>query len=209
MRCRIFLVYGCPQGWYDTCAPWHSWVRRLGLAACDMRTACPARFAVLRTRLVFMMRCLSGFTLLCLVLLQALPAYAATYYVAPSGSDSNSGAAGSPWLTIGHSTSSTISGDTVLIAAGVYNERDNTGAAGVTFRCTGTVTNNGWSINHTNVTVDGFTMTGAPAGWNGACVSLAATAHGTTVINCNFLELGAATYGMMLPSSGTTSDTDR
>ena len=153
------------------------------------------------------MKCFSGFTFLCLILLLALPAHAATYYVAPSGSDSNSGAAGSPWLTIGHSTTNTITGDTVLIAAGIYNERDYSGAAGVTFRCTGAVTNNGWGIGHSEVVVDGFTVTGAPAGWNGACINLGYATHNVSVLNCKLINIGVATYGIMIPASGLTSDT--
>ena len=47
-----------------------------------------------------------------------------TYYVAPDGSDANSGRArDQAWRTIGHAASQVNVGDTVLIAGGTYEER--------------------------------------------------------------------------------------
>jgi len=55
----------------------------------------------------------------------ALPhmVFAATYYVAPSGSDSNPGAASQPWRTITKANSALQPGDTVFIHAGTYNNQ--------------------------------------------------------------------------------------
>jgi hypothetical protein len=44
-----------------------------------------------------------------------------TYYVAPNGSDHNSGSADSPWLTPQHSSSVAQPGDTVIFADGTYD----------------------------------------------------------------------------------------
>ena len=49
-------------------------------------------------------------------------AQAAVYYVAKTGSDSNSGSASSPWLTIGHAAVEAQAGSTVYVEAGTYNE---------------------------------------------------------------------------------------
>ena len=57
--------------------------------------------------------------------------FAATYYVAKNGSDSNNGSSGSPWATISKAASTAGPGDTVNIAAGTYSE-------GVTLSKTGT-----------------------------------------------------------------------
>ncbi len=63
-----------------------------------------------------------------------------TYYVATSGSDSNSGTdAGHPFLTIGKAASVAVAGDTVVIRAGTYRESvtlPHSGAAGspITFQ---------------------------------------------------------------------------
>lgn len=65
------------------------------------------------TRAVFLL--LSGFL--------ALSCWAqAQYYVAKTGSDSNSGSASSPWLTIGHAALEAKAGSTVYVEAGTYNE---------------------------------------------------------------------------------------
>src|SRR5579862_2515795 len=45
-----------------------------------------------------------------------------TYYVAKNGSDSNSGSASAPWLTIGHAALEAQAGATVYVGAGTYNE---------------------------------------------------------------------------------------
>jgi hypothetical protein len=55
------------------------------------------------------------------------------YYVAKTGSDSNSGSASAPWLTIGHAALQATAGSTVYVGAGTYNES-------VTFANSGTST---------------------------------------------------------------------
>src|SRR2546422_8050674 len=60
--------------------------------------------------------------LLALFFLTALQLEAATYYVATTGSDSNSGSISSPWLTINHAKSVAVAGDTVLVGNGTYIE---------------------------------------------------------------------------------------
>ena len=50
---------------------------------------------------------------------------ATTYYVSPSGSDSNSGTQAAPFLTIQHGINLTLSGDTVVIADGTYSGGGN------------------------------------------------------------------------------------
>jgi len=49
-------------------------------------------------------------------------ATAGTFYVAPTGSDSNPGTIDSPWRTIQHAADSVKAGHTVYIHGGVYNE---------------------------------------------------------------------------------------
>src|SRR5438067_11007741 len=44
----------------------------------------------------------------------------ATYYVATTGSDSNPGTSGSPFLTIQHGLSVTTAGDTIIVKNGTY-----------------------------------------------------------------------------------------
>lgn len=49
-------------------------------------------------------------------------AFAASYYVATTGSDASPGTEGSPWATIQHAAETMVAGDTVFIRDGVYNE---------------------------------------------------------------------------------------
>jgi hypothetical protein len=69
----------------------------------------------------------SGTLLLVLVsaISTAVPALAAatTYYVSPTGNDSNSGALALPWKTLTHAISAVAAGDTIQARAGTYNER--------------------------------------------------------------------------------------
>jgi len=61
-------------------------------------------------------------------------AEAATYYVAMSGSNSNSGSIDSPWQTITYavgSSSGVQPGDTILVRAGNYPETVNPGVSGI------------------------------------------------------------------------------
>ncbi len=58
-------------------------------------------------------------TCLCVALLMST-ASATTYYVATTGSDSNSGTSSSPWLTLQYAVDTIASGDTILVKPGTY-----------------------------------------------------------------------------------------
>ncbi|HTS34102.1 MAG TPA: DUF1565 domain-containing protein [Candidatus Solibacter sp.] len=76
-----------------------------------------------------------GFFFLVLLATTSLIAQAgSTFYVAKSGSDSNSGSFTAPWLTIQHAANSVTAGATVYIETGTYNES-------VTFPNSGTAAN--------------------------------------------------------------------
>ena len=52
--------------------------------------------------------------------LLSCPAVAATYYVAPTGDDTNPGAKAKPWLTLQHAVDQIAPGDTILVESGTY-----------------------------------------------------------------------------------------
>ncbi|WP_030434457.1 right-handed parallel beta-helix repeat-containing protein [Actinoplanes subtropicus] len=54
--------------------------------------------------------------------INTIPAYAAaTYYVAPGGSDSAAGTQSAPWASVAHAQSVASAGDTVYLRGGTYH----------------------------------------------------------------------------------------
>ena len=76
------------------------------------------------------------------------------YFVGPDGNDSNPGTEAKPWLTIQKAANTLVSGDTVYIRAGIYEEQvipQNSGSAG------NTITYAAYSGE--TVTIDGNSIT--------------------------------------------------
>ena len=76
---------------------------------------------------------------------------AQTYYVTKKGSDSNSGSASAPWLTIGHAALVAQAGSTVYVGAGTYNEsvlfaNSGTSSAPIVFNGQGVAIVDGTSV---------------------------------------------------------------
>ena len=67
-----------------------------------------------------------------LLLLFALSARAATYYVSTTGSDASPGSLAKPWRTIQKAANTLTPGDTALVRSGTYNERVTVGVSGTT-----------------------------------------------------------------------------
>src|SRR5438128_2577695 len=65
-------------------------------------------------------RCLALVTLVVTLLAAPAVASAATYYVAPTGSDSNAGSLSAPWRTIRFAVAQLAAGDTLYLRGGVY-----------------------------------------------------------------------------------------
>ena len=100
-------------------------------------------------------------------LVLAVPALqGATYYVSPSGSDTNNGTLSLPFQTVNKSVTVAKAGDTVLVQPGIYDQwvrLTNSGTSGkpITFKANGAVTNLGsWFVYGSSQTVDGFEFTG-------------------------------------------------
>jgi len=98
-----------------------------------------------------------------LVLSQVLWSFASgtTYYVSPTGSDSNPGTESQPWKTIQKAAYTLSAGDTVYIKAGTYQERvipQNSGGAG------SYITYSAYSGD--TVTIDGNSVS-LPSDWGG------------------------------------------
>jgi uncharacterized repeat protein (TIGR02059 family) len=88
-------------------------------------------------------------TLILFFLVLSLSVGATTYYISPTGSDSNTGTSSSPWKTLSYACSkASIPGDIIHINAGTYTETTQSKlAVGVSIEGTGTT-----SIIHSNIT---------------------------------------------------------
>jgi hypothetical protein len=83
-----------------------------------------------------MMRCIPALvSVLGFASALVLPTFAATYYVAPTGSDAHPGSVSQPWATAKKAAQMAAAGDTVIFENGTYNETSatkftNSGSAG-------------------------------------------------------------------------------
>lgn len=66
------------------------------------------------------------------IIFSALPALSATYYVAPSGSNTAAGTISAPWATINYAATRVAPGDVVIAKDGTYRESVRTTISGTT-----------------------------------------------------------------------------
>lgn len=95
------------------------------------------------------------------------------YYVATTGSDSNSGTQSSPWKTIQKAANSVSAGDTVYVAAGSYGESVSITKSGssstsmITFIGSGETKLKTFSVSGSYVAIKGFTLAATDCSWSG------------------------------------------
>jgi hypothetical protein len=132
---------------------------------------------------------------------------AATYYVAESGSDTNGGNQASPWASVQKAADTMHPGDLVVVQPGIYLDRVTTKRSGtqdarITFRAAGLVQNKGFQIDHSHVTVDGFTVTGAPALPYQGALMVGKTSTNVHLLNCNLINLTTNIYPIVFSPGG-------
>lgn len=134
---------------------------------------------------------------LILSLALALSAEATTYYVAKTGSDSNPGTVGSPWLTIGKAATVLVAGDTVIVGDGDYDEHvyeTTSGTAGslITYQAQNAhmASFRAFRAGGAFLKLDGFKLnlySGVGNTW-GAAVRIETAANGCVVNNCEIRD---------------------
>lgn len=136
------------------------------------------------------------------------------YYVAKNGSDSNSGSASAPWLTIGHAASVAQAGSTVYVGAGTYNEsvtfgNSGTSSAPIVFNGQGVAVVDGTGVSccvspmfaqsngFIGTNTQGLLNIGAAAGVNYL------TIEGFTIQNYTVTTASKVPVGILVVGSGT------
>lgn len=119
------------------------------------------------------------------VILCSGPLTAATYYLSPTGSDSNPGTAASPWRTFQKAASAVRAGDTVIVSDGTYTggvsiETPGTSGKPIVFKAAGShAIIKGSGSERDAVCIDGYSL-GNPW-WKGA--NMYVTIEGLTIQN--------------------------
>jgi len=119
-----------------------------------------------------------------------------SYYVAPSGSDSNNGSAGSPWRTIQHAANVLVQGQTAIVQAGNYGERvtissSGTASAPITLQAASgaDVRMLGFNLSGSYWVINGFDISTQTNGSNGIGIYISNSASNDTVENNYIHEL--------------------
>lgn len=78
------------------------------------------------------------FPILLMLYLPVLPAQSETYFISPTGSDTNPGTSARPWLTFSYAInpSRATCGDTLLLMDGTYGDGKSTGKIAISLTCT-------------------------------------------------------------------------
>ena len=134
----------------------------------------------------------------------------AQYYVAKTGSDSNSGSASAPWLTIGHAASVVQAGATVYVQTGTYNEsvtfaNSGTASAPIIFNGQGVAIVDGTGVSPNFATSNGFIGTNTQGLFNiGASAGVNyLTIEGFTIQNYKTASTAEVPLGILVVGSGT------
>lgn len=157
-------------------------------------------------------RRLAGFTLILVALQSSL--FAATYYVAKTGNDSNPGTQLAPWLTVQKAADTMVAGDTVNVAAGTYAERvrettSGTSGAHITYQgaSAATVTIGAFSISGAYIDIKNVNLDGTGAYINDGAFSFDATANHCSVSDSSVTgaqDLTATWGGIICRSNNCT-----
>ncbi len=145
------------------------------------------------------------------------PAKAAnSYYVSPSGNDSNPGTQTQPWKTIQKAANTMAASDTVIVAAGDYSTQrvsiTKSGASGspITYQTQGQVVMKGFNISANYIVINGFEIANTDwTGWGNTQTEAGVYAGGSNnIVENNYIH-DASLNGIDVPGSSNTIRNNR
>ncbi len=155
--------------------------------------------------------------LLVISLILPSPAKAAnSYYVSPSGNDSNPGTQTQPWKTIQKAANTMAASDTVIVAAGDYSTQrvsiTKSGASGspITYQTQGQVVMKGFNISANYIVINGFEIANTDwTGWGNTQTEAGVYAGGSNnIVENNYIH-DASLNGIDVPGSSNTIRNNR
>lgn len=118
---------------------------------------------------------------------------ATTYFVSPSGNNSNPGTEGEPWASLQKAADTMSAGDTVMVQSGNYagwvSKANGSAESYLTFQGNGwPIITNDVTITHTHHRLSGFSFKGF--------LSVNMNGHSTQIISNRWLDTGANAMGL-------------
>lgn len=123
---------------------------------------------------------------------------ATTYYVRKDGNDANTGTSdtsGGAWLTIQHAAETVVSGSTVYVGSGNYDEVITEATPSVTYIGSGTTTNGGFILSATNITIRDWNCNASGVAVADGVIDLRAGASFCTLSNITLVGSGGTNDG--------------
>lgn len=137
---------------------------------------------------------------------------AASYYVAKTGSDSNDGSSGAPFLTVQKGINTAVAGDTVYVAAGTYAEniatvRSGSSGSPITINGQNVATVNKATTSHSYINLVNMRLKGYATAY-GAMMTVSSGTHNCIISN-NVVDANSVlrVYGINM-SAGSTRPFD-
>ncbi len=140
-------------------------------------------------------------------------AHASSYYVSPSGNDSNSGTQSNPWRTIQKAANTVSAGDSVTVMAGDYStqrttiSRSGTSSAPIVFQAQGEAVTKGFEIGGDYIHIKNFKIIAPhPCNWGSGDYGIFISGDYCLIENNHIQDSG---HGGLITDTGSTGCTIR
>lgn len=136
--------------------------------------------------------------------------WGATYYVSPSGDNTNPGSQSQPWATIQKAADVMVAGDTAIVASGTYEERvvskrHGTESGYITFQAGESVLMRGFQLLHDYYRIQGFRISGTPAGAFQGAIQIGPGASYVELVDNLIFDTTLNIYGIQFTKGGNAA----